>query len=111
MNGKYNDIAVSYVNFASNPSVFSAYFNDPDFTGSNKSAIPETNIQNFVMQKTGKNYNDLSQIEKDYYDKQYDEFKSSDQYYKKLKNAFYIHYNLSDKMSKDIMNANTKLGE
>ena len=111
MDGKYNDIAVSYVNFASNPSVFSAYFNDPDFTGSNKSAIPETNIQNFVMQKTGKNYNDLSQIEKDYYDKQYDEFKSSDQYYKKLKNAFYIHYNLSDKMSKDIMNANTKLGE
>ena len=111
MDGKYNDIAVSYVNFASNPSVFSAYFNDPDFTGSNKSAIPETNIQNFVMQKTGKNYNDLSQIEKDYYDKQYNEFKSSDQYYKKLKNAFYVHYNLSDKMSKDIMNANTKLGE
>lgn len=111
MDGKYNDIAVSYVNFASNPSVFSAYFNDPDFTGSNKSAIPETNIQNFVMQKTGKNYNDLSQVEKDYYDKQYDEFKSSDQYYKKLKNAFYVHYNLSDKMSKDIMKANEKLGE
>lgn len=111
MDGKYNDLAVSYVNFASNPNIFSAYFNDPDFTGSKQSAIPETNIQNFVMQKTGKNYNDLSQVEKDYYDKQYNEFKSSDQYYKKLKNAFYIHYNLSDKMSKDIMKANEKLGE
>lgn len=107
--GKYNDQIVSFINFASNPSLFSAYFNDPKYKNENESAIPELNVENFVKTKTGKGFDKLSEPEKKYYTKQWKELINSDDFYNRLRNAYYLHYNLSDRMTKDIVSVDNNV--